>query len=105
MWNRIPNRHTNSSERFFHFLVLEKLTENHSLADNHVIKSVWNIPKFKDRANWSRDTFQPMRRRACVYQNTNQNINMLIKTFHKSGQSRTESVVVSRLSGIFQICM
>ena len=37
--------------------------------------SVRNIPKFKDRANWSRDTFQPMRRRACVYQNTNQNIN------------------------------
>ena len=33
-------------------------------------KSVRNIPKFKDRANWSRDTFQPMRRRACVYQNT-----------------------------------
>ena len=33
-----------------------------------------NIPKFKDRANWSRDTFQPMRRRACVYQQTNQNI-------------------------------
>ena len=37
--------------------------------------SVRNIPKFKDRANWSRDTFQPMRRRVCVYQNTNQNIN------------------------------
>ena len=37
-------------------------------------KSVRNIPKFKDRANWSRDTFQPMRRRACVYQNTNQKL-------------------------------
>ena len=24
---------------------------------------VQNIPKFKDRANWSRDSFQPMRRR------------------------------------------
>ena len=34
---------------------------------------VRNIPKFKDRANWSCDTFQPMRRRACVYQQTNQN--------------------------------
>ena len=30
--------------------------------------AVRNIPKFKDRANWSRDTFQLMRRRACVYQ-------------------------------------
>ena len=36
------------------------------------ISSVQNIPKFKDRANWSRNTFQPMRRRACVYQQTNQ---------------------------------
>ena len=40
--------------------------------------SVRNIPKFKDRANfganWSCDTFQPMRRRACVYQQTNQNM-------------------------------
>ena len=35
---------------------------------------VRNISKFKDRANWSRDIFQPMRRRACVYQNTNQNM-------------------------------
>ena len=26
--------------------------------------SVRNVPKFKVRANWSRDTFQPMRRRA-----------------------------------------
>ena len=63
--------------------------------------SVRNVSKFKDRANWSRDNFQPMRRRACVYQNTNQNINMLIKNFHNSGRSRTESVIVSRFSGIF----
>ena len=66
-----------------------------------VLVPVRNIPKFKDRANWSRDTFQPMRRRACVYQQTNQNIAAVIKYFQNSGRSRTESVVVSRLSGIF----
>ena len=66
-----------------------------------VLLPVLNIPKFKERANWSRDTFQPMRRRACAYQNTNQNINMLIKNFHNSGRSRTESAIVSRFSGIF----
>ena len=43
--------------------------------------TVRDIPKFKDRANWSRDTFQPMRRRACVYQQTNQNIAPVIKNF------------------------
>ena len=62
--------------------------------------SVRNIPKFKDRANWSRDTFQPMRRRACVYQQTNQNIAPVIKNFQNNGRSRTESVIVSRFSGI-----
>ena len=41
--------------------------------------SVRNIPKFKDRANWSCYTFQPMKRRACVYQQTNQNIAAVIK--------------------------
>ena len=46
-----------------------------------VVLAVRNIPKFKDRANWSRDTFQPMRRRACVYQQTNQNIAPVIKIF------------------------
>ena len=54
------------------------------------ISTVRNIPKFKDRANWSRDTFQPMRRRACVYQQTNQNIAPVIKNFQNSGRSRTE---------------
>ena len=38
----------------------------------------------------SRDTFQPMRRRACVYQQTNQNIAPVIKNFQNSGRSRTE---------------
>ena len=62
---------------------------------------VRNIPKFKDRANWSCDTFQPMRRRPCVYQQTNQNIVPVIKNFQNNGRSRTESVIVSGLSGIF----
>ena len=60
-----------------------------------------NAPKFKDRANWSRDTFQPMRRRACVYQQTNQNIAPVIKNFQNSRRGRRESIIVSRLSGIF----
>ena len=51
------------------------------------------------------DNFQPMRRRACVFpkkkKNTNQNIAPVIKNFHNSGRGRTESVIVSRLSGIF----
>ena len=54
--------------------------------------SVRNIPKFKDRANWSRDTFQPMRGRACVYQQTNQNIAPVIKKFSKQ---RTEADRIS----------
>ena len=56
----------------------------------HCLLSVRNIPKFKDRANWSRDTFQPMRGRACVYQQTNQNIAPVIKNFQNNGWSRTE---------------
>ena len=66
-----------------------------------LLLAVRNIPKFQDRANWSRDTFQPMRRRACVYQQTNQNIAPVIKNFQNNGRSRTESVIVSRFSGIF----
>ena len=37
----------------------------------------------------------------CVYQQTNQNIAPVIKNFQNNGRSRTESVIVSRLSGIF----
>ena len=59
--------------------------------------SVRNIPKFKDRANLSRATFQPMRRRACVYQQTNQNIAPVIKNFQKQ---RTES---DRISHRFEV--
>ena len=64
---------------------------------------VRNIPKFKDRANWSRNTFQPMRRHACVYQHTNQNIAPVIKNFHNSGRSRTELKMSLRYSFRFHI--
>ena len=53
------------------------------------VSTVRNIPKFKDRANWSRDTFQPMRRRVCVYQQTNQNIAAVIKTADGVGQNQS----------------
>ena len=70
---------------------LRKL-RNSTLHESFIQKpnSVRNIPKSKDRANWSRDTFQPMRRRACVYQQINQNIAPVIKNFQNSGRSRTE---------------
>ena len=42
-----------------------------------------------------------MTRRASAYQNTTQNIAPVIKNFHNCGRIRTESVIVSRLSGIF----
>ena len=51
--------------------------------------TVRNVPKFKDSANQSRDTVQPMRRHAGVYQQTNQNITPVIKNVQNSGQSRT----------------
>ena len=79
-------------------LFVEFLCCDWSKFDRWVIRKIYaaswtvrNIPKFKDRANWSRDTFQPMRRRACVYQHTNQNIALVIKNFHNSGRRRTES--------------
>ena len=55
------------------------------------------------RANWSRDTFQPMRRRGCVYQQTNQNIALVIKDFQNSGRSRTELKMSLRYSSRFHI--
>ena len=57
--------------------------------------SVRNIPKFKDRASWSRDTFQPMTRRACVYQQTNQNIAPVLKNFQNNGWSRRTELKMS----------
>ena len=56
---------------------------------------VQNIPKFKDRASWSCDTFQPMRRRACVYQQTNQNIAPVLKNFQNNGRSRRTELKMS----------
>ena len=58
-----------------------------------------NIPKFKGRANWSRDTVQPMRRRACVYQN----IDPVIKHFHNSGRSRTDFKINLQYSSRYHI--
>ena len=43
-----------------------------------------------------------MRRRVCVYQQTNQNIAPVIKNFQNSERSRTESDIVSRLRHIFR---
>ena len=50
--------------------------------------AVRNIPKFKDRASWSHDTFQPMRRHPFVYRQTNQNITPVLKNFQNNGRSR-----------------
>ena len=79
-------------------LFVEFLCCDWSKFDRWVIRKIYaaswtvrNIPNFKDRANWSRDTFQPMRRRACVYPHTNQNIALVIKNFHNSRRRRTES--------------
>ena len=58
-----------------------------------------SIPKFKGRANWSRDTVQPMRRRACVYQN----IDPVIKHFHNSGRSRTDFKINLQYSSRYHI--
>ena len=63
--------------------------------NNYTHVPVRNIPKFKDRASWSRDTFQPMRRRACVYQQTNQNIAPVIKNFQNNGRSRRTELKMS----------
>ena len=45
----------------------------------------------------SRDTVQPMRRRACVYQN----IDPVIKNFHNSGRSRTDFKISLQYSSRF----
>ena len=66
-------------------------------------KPVRNIPKFKDRANWSRNTFQPMRRRACVYQQTNQNIAPVIKNFQNNGRSRALRHIFKTFHGAYTI--
>ena len=62
-------------DRYWWFIAISSFWKNMT-----VLWSVRNIPKFKDRANWSRDTFQPMRRHACVYQQTNQNVAPVIKS-------------------------
>ena len=62
---------------------------------------VRNIPKFKDRANWSRDTVQPKRRRACVYQTIGPY--PVIKNIHNSGRSRTDFKISLQYSSRFHI--
>ena len=60
---------------------------------------VRNIPKFKGRANRSRDTVQPMRRRAFVYQN----IDPVVKNFHNSVRSRTNFKISLQYSSSYHI--
>ena len=56
-------------QRLMGFKVHENLVlTSCSNGEKFVVLSVRNIPKRRDRANWSRDTVQPMRRRAFVYQ-------------------------------------
>ena len=60
---------------------------------------VRNIPKFKGRANRSRDTVQPMRRRAFVYQN----IDPVVKNFQNSVRSRTNFKISLQYSSSYHI--
>ena len=56
-------------QRLMGFKVHENLVlTSCSNGEKFIVLSVRNIPKRRDRANWSRDTVQPMRRRAFVYQ-------------------------------------
>ena len=95
-WERfLPRNFERSSRKFSTLIHSGQALSNHIAARflrkrNSLRGTVRNISKFKDRANWSRDTFQPMRRRACVYQQTNQNIAPVIKNFQNSGRSRTK---------------
>ena len=101
----------------FHNLMIVLLSQQYKESNDFPISGVYsgfcyikrlhctvrNIPKFKDRANWSHDTFQPMRGRACVYQQTNQNIAPVIKNFQNSGRSRTELKMSLQDSSRFHI--
>ena len=64
-------------QRLVDFKVHENLVlTSCSNGEKFIVLSVRNIPKRRDRANWSRDTVQLMRRRAFVYQNIDQVIKM-----------------------------
>ena len=72
-------------QRLMGFKVHENLVlTSCSNGEKCIVLSVRNIPKCRDRANWSHDTVQPMRRRAFVYQN----IDQVLKMF---SQRRTEA--------------
>ena len=74
--------------KYLHFA--ERRSFTHSPLHYNI--SVRNIPKFNDRANWSRDTFQPMRRRACVYSKHKSKHH---PSDQKFSQQRTESDRIS----------
>ena len=56
-------------------------------------------PNLRTGSNWSRDTVQPMRRRACVYQI----IDPVIKNFDTSRQSWTDFKIRLQCSSGFHI--
>ena len=74
--------------KYLHFA--ERRSFTHSPLHYNI--SVRNIPKFNDRANWSRDTFQPTRRRACVYSKHKSKHH---PSDQKFSQQRTESDRIS----------
>ena len=67
-------------QRLMGFKVHENLVlTSCSNGEKFIVLSVRNIPKRRDRANWSRDTVQPMRRRAFVPQNIDQMVKVFLK--------------------------
>ena len=104
----LPRNFERSSGKFSTLIHSMQALSNHIAAKflrkrNSLRGTVRNMPKFKDRANWSRDTFQPIRRRACVYQQINQNIAPVIKNFQNSGCSRKELKMSLQYSSRFHI--
>ena len=74
---------------WWNFLLWHKIstgTSKKAIVMRILLFSVRIIPKFRDSANWSRDTVQPMRRHAFVYQNVDQ----VLKNFHSGRRSQTE---------------
>ena len=104
----LPRNFERPSRKFSTLIHSVQALSNHIAAKflrkrNSLRGTVRNMPKFKDRANWSRDTFQPIRRRACVYLQINQNIAPVNKKFQNSGWSRTELKMSLQYSSRFHI--
>ena len=55
-----------------------------------------HMPKFRDRANWSRDTVEPIRRCAFVHQN----IDQVLKIFFSQLQMEADRALLSRFCTI-----